>query len=202
MCSLQGRCRRRRTSDKPAPVLHPQIWERPDGCAAPRRGRGHARPVPHSQIWGYPDWCTRRVGNAFMRSEPCPFAPEPGAFCRPVLPGRAWPVPYNGPAEPFWCGGYRQARTGGTHKCVPYTVPRTGRGVPGFANAARDGHGSSPTGRGGTILVRRYGQAGTGGMVGGAFGKKRTSIKISNRCDQMGVCAVFMDTGPLRKAEK
>ena len=125
-----------------------------------------------------------------------------GIFCGCLLPGRAWPVPYNGPAEPFWCGGYRQARTGGTHKCVPYTVPRTGRGVPGFANAARDGHGSSPTGRGGTILVRRYGQAGTGGMVGGAFGKKRTSIKISNRCDQMGVCAVFMDTGPLRKAEK
>ena len=29
-----------------------------------------------------------------MRSEARSFAPEPGAFCRPLLPGRAWPVPY------------------------------------------------------------------------------------------------------------
>ena len=102
------------------PVPHSQFWECPDSCAAPRRGRGHARPVPHWQIWGYSDWCTRRVGNAFMRSETRPFAPKPGTFRRPLLPGRAWPGPYNGPAEPFWCGGYRRPGAGGTHKCVPY----------------------------------------------------------------------------------
>ena len=57
----------------------------------------------------------------------------------------------------------------GTHECVPYTVPRVGRGIPKFANAARDGHGPSPTGCSGTIVVRRYRQAGRGGMVGGVF---------------------------------
>ena len=29
-----------------------------------------------------------------MRSETCPYAPEPGTFCMPVPPGRAWPGPY------------------------------------------------------------------------------------------------------------
>ena len=91
-------CRHQNASDKPAPVLHPQIWECPNGCTAPRRGRGHARPVPHWHIWGCSDWCIRRLGNAFMRSGACPFAPESGAFYRPVLPGRAWPVPYRADA--------------------------------------------------------------------------------------------------------
>ena len=80
------------------PRLHPQFWERPDECAAPRRGRGHARPVPHVQFWGRPDLRTRRVGNAFMRSETRPFAPEPvrsaGCRCRAG----------HGPA-PTGCGG-------------------------------------------------------------------------------------------------
>ena len=106
------------------PRLHPQIWEYPDQRAAPRRGRGHARPVPHLQIWERPDSCTRPVGNTFMCSETYRFAPEPGVFHKPLLPGRAWPVPYlvrrnhsgafnaDGPvlaerinASPTWSGG-------------------------------------------------------------------------------------------------
>ena len=59
------------------PVPHVQFWERPDSCAAPCRGRGHAWPVSHVQFWGRPDSCTRPVGNAFMRSEIRRFVPVP-----------------------------------------------------------------------------------------------------------------------------
>ena len=71
-----------------------------------------------------------------MRSVACLFAPQSGAFCGLSLPGRAWPGPYNGPAEPFWCGRYGRAGAGGTHKCVPYRafaavgVQPTNRPVP------------------------------------------------------------------------
>ena len=94
MCSLQGRCRRRGASDEPAPVLHPQFWGRSDGCAAPRRGRGHARPVPHWQIWVCSDWCMAPCREHIYVFRNCRFAPESGAFCRLSLPGRAWPGPY------------------------------------------------------------------------------------------------------------
>ena len=49
-----------------------------------------------------------RVGNTFMCSETCPFAPEPGAFCRPSLPGRAWPGPYR--ARRNYCGAADMGR--------------------------------------------------------------------------------------------
>ena len=43
-----------------------------------------------------------RVGNAFMRSEACPFAPEPGTFCGLSLPGpqsRGCPNRYAAPCR-------------------------------------------------------------------------------------------------------
>ena len=75
--------RRRRASDKPALYYTCNSGDAPTDCAAPRRGRGHARPVPHWQFWVHPDWCTRRVGNAFMRSETADLRRNPVRCANP-----------------------------------------------------------------------------------------------------------------------
>ena len=63
----------------------------------------------------------------------------------PLLPERAWPVPYNGPAERFWCGRYGQAGTGGTHLCVPQPAHLRRNPVRFAGCRCRAGHGPAPT---------------------------------------------------------
>ena len=80
--AMPGPCRTRKSGDAPTDTPHPV------GAAAmpgPSRIRNSGNA---------PCDAMHRVGNAFMRSEIYRFAPEPGVFCGPLLPGRAWPGPY------------------------------------------------------------------------------------------------------------